>query len=142
MTIRHTAALLLLSVLATALLVGCGGSQTLLVTTTPPGAEVQLQLKGQREYKASVDGVGSTSSRAGRFEDEFFTLGNSPASHTFELNITESTSSVEGIANEQVKRSYDSGTIRVSKAGYKTIDREVKFSGGELKIDLTLEPER
>ena len=47
-----------------------------------------------------------------------------------------------GFAEEETKRKYDSGTVRISKPGYKTIERDVRFDGGKLELNFELETER
>ena len=67
-----------------AALSGCASAQKLSVQTTPVGAEVFLQRRGELEVEATVAGV-QGNVRAGSFEEDYFSLGNAPVEYEFEL---------------------------------------------------------
>jgi hypothetical protein len=121
-------------------LAGCGSSkQQISVRTTPPGAEVQLQRRGDMEIDASIPVAGVSGSIDGaRFEDEFVSLGNAPVEWKFELDDSQGSASFKGQSVSATKH-YREGTIRVLLPGYQTIERLVAFSGSPIELHLTLQ---
>lgn len=121
-------------------LTGCGSSkQKVSVNTSPPGAEVLLQRRGDLDVGVSVPTIGSGNLGAGKFEDDFITLGNAPVEYEFKLTESEGSVSFKG-AGGSVTRHYREGTIRVQLPGYVTIERLVTFSGSAINLQFTLQP--
>jgi hypothetical protein len=121
-------------------LAGCGSSkQKVSVKTTPPGAEVLLQRRGDMEIDVSLPTIGSGDLDAGRFEDDFITLGNAPVEYEFELSESQGSVNFKG-AGGSVTKHYREGTIRVQLPGYMTIERLVAFSGSAINLEFTLQP--
>ncbi len=140
---RRLASLLACSLAATtaSLLTGCGSSkQRISVNTTPPGAEVLLQRRGDLDIGVSVPTIGSGNLGAGKFEDDFITLGNAPVDYEFKLSDSEGSVSIQG-AGGSVTKHYREGTIRVQLPGYMTIERLVAFSGSAINLEFTLQPQ-
>ena len=103
-------------------LAGCGSSkQKVSVKTTPPGAEVLLQRRGDMDI------------------DDFITLGNAPVEYEFELSKSQGSVSFKG-AGGSVTKHYREGTIRVQLPGYMTIERLVAFTGSGINLEFTLQP--
>ncbi len=121
-------------------LAGCGSSkQKVSVKTTPPGAEVLLQRRGDLDIDVSLPTIGSGDLDAGEFEDDFITLGNAPVDYEFELSDSQGSVSFKG-AGGSVTKHYREGTIRVQLPGYMTIERLVAFSGSAINLEFTLQP--
>lgn len=139
---RHLVSILACSLFATTglALTGCGSSkQKVSVNTNPPGAEVLLQRRGDLDVGVSVPTIGSGNLGAGKFEDDFITLGNAPVEYEFKLSESEGSVSFKG-AGGSVTRHYREGTIRVQLPGYVTIERLVTFSGSAINLQFTLQP--
>jgi hypothetical protein len=111
------------------------------VNTTPPGAEVLLQRRGDLDIGLSVPTIGSGNLGAGKFEDDFITLGNAPLEYEFELSDSEGSVSIQG-AGGSVTKHYREGMIRVQLPGYMTIERLVTFSGSAINLEFTLQPKQ
>ena len=121
-------------------LAGCGSSkQKVSVKTTPPGAEVLLQRRGDLDVDVSVPTIGSGDLDAGKFEDDLITLGNAPVEYEFELSKSQGSVSFKG-AGGSVTKHYREGTIRVQLPGYMTIERLVAFTGSGINLEFTLQP--
>jgi hypothetical protein len=121
---------------------GCGSSkQKLSVTSSPAGAEVLLQRRGDVELDVSVPTYGSGDLAAGKFEDDFITLGNAPVKYEFELSESQGSINIKGAGGSATKH-YREGTIRVQLPGYMTVERLVAFSGSGINLDIVLQPER
>ena len=121
-------------------LTGCGSSkQKVSVKTTPPGAEVLLQRRGDLDVDVSVPTIGSGDLDAGKFEDDLITLGNAPVEYEFELSKSQGSVSFKG-AGGSVTKHYREGTIRVQLPGYMTIERLVAFTGSGINLEFTLQP--
>ncbi len=121
-------------------LAGCGSSkQKISVKTTPPGAEVLLQRRGDMDIDVSLPTIGSGDLDAGKFEDDFITLGNAPVEYAFELSESQGSISFKG-AGGSVTKYFREGTIRVQLPGYMTIERLVAFSGSAINLQFTLQP--
>ncbi len=139
---RHLASVIACSLFAAASLslTGCGSSkQKVSVRTTPPGAEVLLQRRGDMDIDVSIPTIGSGDLDAGKFEDDFITLGNAPVEYAFELSESQGSVSFKG-AGGSVTKHYREGTIRVQLPGYMTIERLVAFSGSAINLQFTLQP--
>ena len=139
---RRVASVIACSVFAmtTLALTGCGSSkQKVSVKTTPPGAEVLLQRRGDMDIDVSLPTIGSGDLDAGKFEDDFITLGNAPVQYEFELSDSQGSVSFKG-AGGSVTKHYREGTIRVQLPGYMTIERLVAFSGSAINLEFTLQP--
>ncbi len=118
---------------------GCGSSkQKLSVTSSPAGAEVLLQRRGDLEIDVSVPTYGSGGLAAGKFEDDFITLGNAPVKYEFELSESQGSINFKGAGGSATKH-YREGTIRVLLPGYQTIERLVAFSGSPIELHLTMQ---
>ena len=123
------------------LLAACGSSkQKIAVSTTPPGAEVLLQRRGDLDLDVSLPTIGSGAVDAGGFEDDFITLGNAPVEYEFDLSDSQGSVNIKGAGGSATKH-YREGTIRVQMPGYRTIERLVAFSGSPIELRLTLQPE-
>ncbi len=85
--------------------------------------------------RPSVQGT----SAAGKFEDDFISLGNAPVEYEFKLSESEGSVSFKG-AGGSVTKHYREGTIRVQLPGYMTIERLVAFSGSAINLQFTLQP--
>ena len=121
-------------------LTSCGSSkQKVSVKTTPPGAEVLLQRRGDMDIDVSIPTIGSGDLDAGKFEDDFITLGNAPVEYEFGLSESQGSVSFKG-AGGSVTKHYREGTIRVQLPGYMTIERLVAFSGSAINLEFTLQP--
>lgn len=121
-------------------LTGCGSSrQKVSVKTTPPGAEVLLQRRGDLEIGVSVPTYGSGDLAAGKFEDDFITLGNAPVKYEFDLSESQGSVSFKGAGGSATKH-YREGTIRVQLPGFMTVERLVAFSGSGINLEITLQP--
>lgn len=119
---------------------GCGSSkQKLSVTSSPAGAEVLLQRRGDLEIDVSVPTYGSGDLAAGKFEDDFITLGNAPVKYEFDLSESQGSINFKGAGGSATKH-YREGTIRVQLPGFMTIERLVAFSGSAINLEITLQP--
>ncbi len=119
-------------------LAACGSAQSLSVRTDPVGAEVYLQRRGDIEIDAKVSGIPGRVTTS-RFEEDFRLIGNAPVDYEFDLSETEVGVDVPG-GSGKVIRHYREGTIRIERNGYETVIRVVRFSGDEVKLDVTLRP--
>ena len=124
--------------LAAALSTACGSAQKVSVRTDPIGAEVYLQRRGDIEIDAKVSGIPGKVTTS-RFEEDFRLIGNAPVDYEFDLSETEVGVDVPG-GSGKVIRHYREGTIRIERNGYETVIRVVRFSGDEVKLDVTLQP--
>ena len=121
-------------------LTGCGSSrQKLSVKTSPPSAEVLLQRRGDLEIDVSVPTYGSGDLAAGKFEDDFITLGNAPVKYEFDLSESQGSINIKGVGGGATKH-YREGTIRVQLPGFMTVERLVAFSGSAINLEITLQP--
>ena len=136
----HLAAAASLLALIVAGLSACGSSkQKLSVTSSPPGAEVLLQRRGDLEIDVSVPTYGSGDLAAGKFEDDFITLGNAPVKYEFDLSESQGSINIKGVGGS-AKKHYREGTIRVQLPGFMTVERLVAFSGSAINLEITLQP--
>jgi hypothetical protein len=118
----------------------CGASkQKLSVKTSPPNAEVLLQRRGDLEIDVSVPTYGSGDLAAGKFEDDFITLGNAPVKYEFDLSESQGSINIKGVGGS-AKKHYREGTIRVQLPGFMTVERLVAFSGSAINLEITLQP--
>ena len=118
---------------------GCGSSkQKVSVKTAPAGAEVLLQRRGDLEIDVSVPTYGSGDLAAGKFEDDFITLGNAPVKYEFELSESQGSINIKGAGGSATKH-YREGTIRVQLPGFVTVERLVAFSGSAINLEITLQ---
>jgi hypothetical protein len=118
---------------------GCGSSkQKLSVTSSPAGAEVLLQRRGDLEIDVSVPTYGSGGLAAGKFEDDFITLGNAPVQYEFKLSESQGSINIKGAGGSATKH-YREGTIRVQLPGFMTVERLVAFSGSAINLEITLQ---
>lgn len=125
--------------LALAALTGCGSAQKIKVETTPIGAEVYLQRRGDVEFRGEVMGVpGKVRARA--FEEEFRFLGNAPIEYEFDLTEREVGVEVPD-GSGSLERRYREGTVRVERAGYETVVRVITFTGGTAHLKIDLQPD-
>ena len=123
-------------------LAGCGSSkQKVAVKTSPPGAEVLLQRRGVMDIDVSVPTYGSGDLAAGKFEDDFITLGNAPVKYEFDLSESQGSINIKGVGGSATKN-YREGTIRVQLPGFMTVERLVAFSGSAINLEITLQPDR
>lgn len=133
---RNRARSLLLALGLTAC-TGCASAQKLSVHTTPAGAEVFLQRRGELEVEATVAGVHGNV-RGGSFEEEYFSLGSAPVDYQFDLEERDSAGLGE-YAGGSVTRRFEEGTVRVDLRGYRPVERRVRFSGDAVRLRITLE---
>lgn len=113
--------------------------QRLTVETLPRGAEVYLQRSGEVKVAAAVAGYyGSLD--AASFDEGFYSLGTTPVDYEFLLEDQEAMVA-GGPAYGEVMRRYTEGRIRVVMAGYRTVERVVRFTGDDIDLDLDLESE-
>ena len=135
----HPAVALCLLAMTVIGLSACGSSkQKLSVKTSPPDAEVLLQRRGDLEIDVSVPTYGSGDLAAGKFEDDFITLGNAPVKYEFDLSESQGSINIKGAGGSATKH-YREGTIRVLLPGYQTIERLVAFSGSPIELHLTMQ---
>lgn len=121
------------------ILAACASTQELSVRTIPDGAEVFLQRRGDLEMKGSVLGVyGELDGDS--FQDEFYSLGIAPVEYEFDLEDPEASVRGREVSGTVVRR-FKEGTIRVVKAGYRTVERVVRFSGDRIDLRISMEPE-
>ena len=108
------------------------------VTTSPSGAEVYLSRRGEKSVRGSFGGIaGDVSSEP--LEEAFTLVGSSPVHFTSPLEERESGGTIMGFGGGVIRK-YREGVVRIEKDGYLTVERVVRFSDREARIELVLRP--
>lgn len=120
--------------------VGCTATQQIVVKTEPTGADVYLQRSGDVTVDANVMGI-MGSVEQDRYTEDFYYLGTTPVTYEFDLEETDSAVHAPGLGGGAVTRRHREGTVRVEMTGYETVQRPVRFTGDQLHMMITLEPQ-
>lgn len=120
---------------AALLAAGCAERQKILITTTPPGAEVWMIKHGVREVHGGARGIYGTA-QTEPFEDPELYLGTSPVSFEFEIEEDEGGvyTPAGSISARKIIRDM---LIRVRK-GASSAERRVGVTGEPMTIEIPL----
>lgn len=122
------------------LLAGCAGTPVMRldIESTPSGAQVSIQRRGERNYVGSFGPVsGSLSSN--RFEEEWVPLGTTPVAYSTPLKETTTDATLLGVGGRVVKR-FEDALVRFELEGYAPTEKFVRFEKGEGRLVVELTP--
>ena len=86
----------------------------------------------------SFKGVSGQAEGDGFEEDDFYFLGKTPLTYEFDLEETQSSVGVPGVANVSVERRFTEGVLRIELEGHSPIEKTVRFTGDDIAFDFEL----
>lgn len=121
------------------LLAGCSSTPVMEIEidSIPSGARVSIQLRGERNYVGRLGPLsGNLSAR--RFEDEFVSIGTTPASYATPLRETTTDATFLWVGGRAI-RHFEDALVRFELEGYETVEKFVYLRKGNesLVAELT-----
>lgn len=108
------------------------------IDSVPTGAQVSIQLRGDRKYLGQVVFLsGSVSSK--RFEDEFISMGTAPVQFSTPLKETTTNATLLGFGAKVEKR-FDDALVRFELDGFETVEKFVALEEGKSTLSVELVP--